>query len=424
MWQVLLGTLFFATLLNGIYPAVLLSSFKPLNVFRGKTVLKIRDGSIRKGLVIFQFSLSMALIIGTMVIYRQLQFIQTSNPGYNVSQVMSIEIPWRSYGNLKGAAQQAFFSAIKLDLQSESSVQAVSSGSQEIVNITGTSSGNANWIGRDTSYKPTVARLSADDDFQKMFQVKMASGRWFGKDKADERNYILNETAASAFNMQKPILGQLFIWGGDTGRVIGIVKDFHYKSMHDKIGPMVIRNKERGASYFFIKTVSGNAPKTIAAVQKIWYRYIPAEPFSFNFLDDSFNNLYKTDIKTSKLIFIFSSIAVIISALGLFGLAAFTAERRTKEIGIRKVLGASVQQIATLLSRDFVMLVIIAIVISSPVAWFFMNKWLENFAYRINISVWIFIAAASLALFIAIFSVSFQAIKAATTNPVVSLRAE
>ncbi len=424
MWQVLLGTLLFATVLNGLYPAALLSSFKPLNVFRGKSVLKLRDGSIRKGLVVFQFTLSMILIIGTMVIYRQLQFVQTSNPGYNISQVASIQIPYKAYGSLNDKAQQAFFSSMKHELQSEPNIAAVCGGGAEIDNVSGFSSGNADWDGRDTTFNPSIARLSVDEDFQKMFQLQLKSGHWFKPGNEDLHNYIVNEEAEAELNMHKPTIGQRFTWGGDTGRIIAVVKDFHFKSMHEKIGPMVLMNNQGSDGYFFIKTTPGNIPKALSAASSVWAKFIPGQPFAYNFLDDSFNNLYKTDIKTSRLIFIFSIIAIIISALGLFGLATFTAERRTREIGIRKVLGASVQQITTLLSREFVILVLIAIVIASPLAWWMMNKWLQDFAYRINLSAWIFIAAGVLALLIALLSVSVQAIKTAVANPVKSLRTE
>jgi len=424
MWKVLSGTLLFAIVLNGIYPAVLLSSFKPLHVFRGINVLKLRDGTVRKGLVVFQFALSMILIVGAIVIYWQLKFIQTTNPGYNVSQVISLQIPYQSYASLSDDAQRSFFSAMKKELLSQSSIADVCAGSNEIVNITGSSAGNADWDGRDTTYNPSISRLSADAEFKKMFNLQMVQGRWFDGGNADAHNYILNETAAAQFNMHKPLIGQRFTWGGDTGQIVGVVKDFHYKSLHEKIGPMVIMNENEGHSYLFIKTVPANVRQAISAAEKVWAKYIPDQPFTYNFLDDSFNTLYKSDIKTSRLIFIFSVIAVIISALGLFGLAAFTAERRTKEIGIRKVLGASVTNIVNMLSKDFVTLVLIAIIIASPLAWFVMNKWLQDFAYRITISVWIFIAAGVMAIMIAIISVSVQAIKAAIANPAKSLRTE
>lgn len=424
MWRVLLGTLLFATILNGIYPALLLSSFSPLNVFRGKSVLKLRDGGIRKGLVVFQFTLSMMLIMGTIVIYRQLRYIQTSDPGYNVSQIMSINIPYSAYGKLKGDDTKSFFNSIRQELQSKSSIAAVSMGGSEIVNIGSFSSGNADWDGRDTTFDPTITPLSVDTDFQNMFRLTMVQGRWFMNTKEDEKNYILNETAAATFGMRKPIIGQRFTWQGDTGRVIGIVKDFHYKSLHEKIGPVVLSHNGGMDAFFFIKTVPANIPKAIAAAEQVWTKFIPNQPFSYKFLDDSFDTLYKTDIKTANLLLIFASIVVIISGLGLVALAAFTTEQRVKEIGIRKVLGASVSQITTLLSKDFVKLVAIAIVIASPLAWWAMNKWLEDFAYRINIGAGIFIIAGSLALLVALASVSIQAIKAALANPTKALRSE
>jgi len=224
--------------------------------------------------------------------------------------------------------------------------------------------------------------------------------------------------------MHKPLIGQRFTYGGDTGQIVGVVKDFHFKSMHEKIGPLVLSNNKGYDSYLFLKTAPGNLQKSISDAESVWAKFIPDQPFSFTFLDDSFNKLYKSDIKTSQLIFSFSIIAIILSAMGLFGLAAFTTEQRTKEIGIRKVLGASVQQITTLLSKEFVMLVLIAIVIATPVAAFMINKWLQGFAYRTSLTAWIFITAGGLAVMIALLSVSLHSIKAAVANPVKSLRTE
>jgi len=425
MWKVLGGTLIFSTILNGLYPALLLSSFKPLYVFRGKSILKLSDGAVRKGLVVFQFTLSMILITGTLIIYSQLKYMQTTNPGYNVAQVMSIQIPYKVYDAFpdeKGRAR--FFMTFKNELQSKSNIASVCSGGSEIVNIGGISSGNADWDGRDTTFNPSVTQLSADAGFQKMFQLQMKDGRWFKAGTEDYHNYILNETAAGLFNMHKPVIGQRFTFGGDTGRIIGIVKDFYFKSMHEKIGPLVLSYNRGSDSYFFIKTAPGNIQAAIHAVENVWNKFVSDQPFNYNFLDDNFNTLYKNDIKTSRLILIFSVIAVILSAMGLFGLAAFTTEQRTKEIGIRKVLGASVQQITGLLSKDFITLVFIAIVIATPVAWWVMNKWLQEFAYRIKLTAWLFMAAGLLAVIIALLSVSIHAIKAAIANPVRSLRTE
>lgn len=424
VWKVLLGTLLFATVLNGAYPAALLSSFKPLNVFRGKSILKVQDSSFRKGLVVFQFSLSVMLIIGTMVIFKQLHFLQKSNPGYNASQVVSLEIPFNTYFSIKDDEKETFFKSLKQEMLSQSSIAGVASAGSPIVELNSLSTGNADWDGRDTNYNPSIAQFSADEDFEKVLGLQMKDGRWFMRGNTDRHNYILNETAIQQFNLDKPVIGQRFTWGGDTGQVIGVVKDFHYKSMHEKIGPMVIQNNKGSGLFLYIKTNPGNIIQALHAAENSWKKFFPAEPFNYTFLDDTFNNVYKADIKVSQIILTFSIITIIISALGLFGLAAFTAEQRTKEIGIRKVLGATVINITTLLSKNFVKLVLIAIVIASPVAYLAMYKWLQDFAYRINIGWSIFIAAGATVLFIALFTVSFQAIKAAVANPVKSLRTE
>jgi ABC-type antimicrobial peptide transport system permease subunit len=425
LWEILSGTLLFATLLNGIYPALLLSSFKPLNVFRGKSLLAIKDGAIRKGLVVFQFALSILLITGTLIIYRQLHYIQTANPGYNISQVVSLEIPYQRYGRLTESERASFSEALRHAWQMQPGVVGVSTASDEIISVGSSSgAGNAVWDGKDTAYHESIARLEVDADFQKVFGLQLKSGRWFGRGKQDYRNVIINETAEAGFNMHKPVVGQRFVWGGDTGQVVGVVKDFHYKSMHNRIGPMVLLNNQGSSYFYFVKIAGGNIPAALKGIAAVWAKYIPAQPFEYHFLDDSFNSLYKTDIKTSRLIFIFAVIAIIISAMGLFGLATYTAERRTREIGIRKILGASIQQITTLLSKEFILLILLAIAIASPLAWWLMNKWLQDFAYRIHITSWFFIASGALALFIALLSVSMQAIKTAVANPAKSLRTD
>jgi putative ABC transport system permease protein len=425
VWKVLLGTLLFATILNGIYPAALLSSFKPLQVFRGRSILKVKDSSMRKGLVVFQFTLSVMLIIGSIVIFKQLNFIQQSDRGYSAAQVISSELSFEKYESFKDEKErELFFSSLKQELKAESSIAGVTIASSPIVDLHSVSSGNADWDGRDSTFNPSIANFSADADFKNVLGVQMKQGRWFEKGTLDLHNYILNETAIAQLNLHKPVIGQRFTWGGDTGQVIGIVKDFHYKSMHEKIAPMVIRNNNGAGFFIYIKTTPGDAIKALDVVEAKWKQFFTSEPFNYTFLDETFNNVYKTDIKVSRIVLIFSVITVIISALGLFGLAAFTAEQRTKEIGIRKVLGATVINITTLLSKDFVKLVVVAIVIASPVAYMAMHKWLQDFAYRINIGWSIFVLAGATAILIALLTVSFQAIKAALANPVKSLRTE
>ena len=424
LWKILAGTLLVTTILNGIYPSLILSSFRPLNVFRGISLLRIRDSVLRKGLVVFQLSVSLLLILGTLVMYLQIRYINTADPGYNLSQIFSINVPYKSYSKLGQDDRQTFLRSIKNELQSNSSISAVSSGGDEIVNVHFSTTGLVNWEGRDTAYNPRVSILSADAGFRDMFQLQLKEGRWFKPGKEDSHNFILNETAVSDFGLQRPIQGQRISFFGDTGTIVGIVKDFHYKSMHEKIGAMVITNSTGNDSYFFIKASPSNISKALEAAETVWTQFVLDQPFSYNFLDDRFDALYKSDKRSSSLILIFSVIAIIISVLGLSGLAAFATERRTKEISIRKILGASAIKIMTILSKEFILLVAVAILVAFPIALWAMNKWLENFAYRIDMGWWIFLVAGLAALLIVILAVGFQTIRVAITKPITNLRAE
>jgi putative ABC transport system permease protein len=421
LWKVIGITLLTAFLLNSIYPALLLSSFNPLHVFRGFTILKLKDSYLRKGLVTVQFAISVMLITGTIVIYQQMQFIQQINAGYNRSQVLMTNASPNIDFNKKGE----IVDALKQDLLRQSSIQSVSLANQSIVNVGSYSTGNADWDGHDTSFNPKIAQLSTDADFANTMQLQMEEGRWFDKgNEADKNNVVLNEEAIKEFKIHQPYVGQRFTWKGKQGQIIGIVKDFKYKSLHEKTGPLVAFQNPNWYRTFMIRVKPKNTSQAIAALENTWKKLLPGIPVEYNFLDDSFNELYKDDQQTSTLIFVFAIIAIFISCLGLFGLAAFTAERRTKEIGIRKVLGATVTGIVELLTKDFLKLVLIAIVIASPVAWYVMSRWLQDFAYRIQISPWMFIIAGLFAIFIAIITISFQAIKAAIANPAKSLRTQ
>ncbi|HRI20604.1 MAG TPA: ABC transporter permease [Panacibacter sp.] len=421
MWVIIGITLLAAFVLNSIYPALTLSSFKPLNVFRGLTVLKIKDSYFRKSLVVFQFTISVMLICGTIVIYRQMQFVQDTNPGYNKSQVLNFYLPRTVDYNTKDITIQT----IKNELLSKRNIESVTIANQGIADVGSYSSGAADWEGRDTSFNPKIAQLSADADFAKTMQLQMKEGRWFQQGNAgDKNNVVLNETAINELQIHRPYIGQRFRWKGNTGEIIGVVKDFKYRSLHDKTGPLVAFQAPNWYNLFSVRMAPTSASQSIADVENIWKKFFPGTPLEYNFLDDSFNNLYKADQQTASLIFGFAIIAIVISALGLFALAAFTAEQKAKEIGIRKVLGASVTSITQLLTKDFLKLVIVAIILALPVAWIAMDKWLQNFAYRINIAWWMFLLAGIVAVVIAISTISFQAIKAAIANPVKSLRTE
>ena len=429
LWTVLCGTLIFTTLLNGVFPALTMSFFKPLSYLHGYTILKFKNVLLRKGLVVFQFVIGVVFIIGTIVIFRQMRLAQTSAAQYNRAQVVSFSIPFQLLQKL-GYDQQKidmFSQTFKNDLQSRSSLQniALSSGSIE-GSMDSRGAQNWYWSGIDTSFKSSVWHLTVEPETKNIFNLQLTEGRWFRNDNSDKKNYILNETAINELGIRQPVIGRLFARnGGDTGQIIGVIKDYNFSSLYNKIGPLVISDNNDDLKYlFFAKIAPGNITKAMDAIAATWKKFIPDAPFEYQFMNEAFDNLYKDDLKISKLVLLFSCMSIVISSLGLFGLAAFVAEQKRKEIGIRKVMGATVTQITTMLSKDFVVLVLIAIVIASPIAYWLMNKWLQNFIYRINISGWMFLAAAFAAVLIAVGTVSFQAIKAAVANPVKSLRNE
>jgi putative ABC transport system permease protein len=425
IWPVLLGTLAAITLLNGIYPALMLSSFEPLKVFKGITVLKMKDASLRKSLVVLQFTLSVILITATIIISNQLKYIQEKDMGYDRSQVFSFVIPYKQVRNYDQEGRNALLNNIKHELASSTSIMSVSLANGSIVDLRSSNSGSADWDGRQPDYVPTVFQLSADEDFPKTLGLQMAQGRWFDRgNKADEHNFILNETAVRQFGIRKPVIGQRFSFQGDTGQIIGITKDFNFQSVHEKIGPLAIVNRPTWRSTFLIKTTPSGTKDAIAAAGNAWHKFFPDAPLDYSFLDERFNALYKAEKKVSTLIYIFAIVAVLITCMGLFGLIAFSAEQRVREIGIRKVLGATVANIMVLMTRDFIKLVGIAIVIAIPFSWWLMSGWLQDFAYRINLDAWIFILSAILALAIAVFTISFQAFRSAVQNPVNNLRSE
>jgi len=423
-WLILIGTLLICFVVNGIYPAVLLSSFKPLNIFRGKNVLNLKDAGLRRGLVVLQFTITVVLIIGTMVIYRQLRYMEKVDLGYDKSRVFEITVPWSTLTfDFKKSA--ATMSTIKDQLQQQSAISDVAiSNTEAFYNDQSMSSGNFDWTGRPKDFKPSFCVLNVDGDFPKLMHLKLVEGHWFGPAKADRHNVVLNETAIKQLNIPKPVIGQPFRFQGDTGMVIGIAKDFHFRSLHDKISPMIITNHSDWASCLYIKAAPGRTQAAIDATKGVWTKFVAEQPFEFNFLDEGYNNLYSAEQKSSLLLSIFAVIAIVVSAMGLLGLVTFAAEKRVKEIGIRKVLGASVQNIVALLSADFLKMVLIASLIAFPIAWWASNKWLQDFAYKISLSWWIFLLAAFVALFIALVTISMQAIKAAVSNPVDSLRNE
>ena len=404
----------------GIYPAFYLSSFKPIAVLKGKLVANHKSFGLRSSLVVFQFFISVALIIGTIVVYQQMKFIQNKDLGFNKEQLITIPNSYALGNNEKVFKQQM--------LQDPRVVNATMSwykpaGPSNYNNALAYPQGNDKQIVSGVDYH-------VDEAYIPTMGMKVLNGRNFSKDFAtDSAAIILNETAAKALGWNAvTAVGQTVIrQNSDRGNnfpyhVIGVVKNFNFKSLHEAISPLYMTLNPEGGLIFKIKTA--DVAGLLATMKKQWNSYESGEPFEYNFMDELFNNTYSTEQKTASILNLFSVLTIFVACLGLFGLVTYTAEQRRKEIGIRKVLGASVTQVTSMLSKEFLKFVLIASLIAFPIAWWAMNKWLQSFAYRIHISWWIFLAAGTIAILIALVTVSFQAIKAAVANPVESLRTE
>ncbi len=412
IWLVILATIAGTLAASSIYPALLLSSFEPLKALKGKISAGIGDVLFRKILVVTQFVFSIVLIIGTIVITGQLNYIRSKDLGYDKTNVFMFGM--RAIG--------PHYDAVRSELLKQPGILDVARSSGPIVHIGGLD-GTPDWDGKPANSTFIVHPLAVDKDFIPFFKFKMAAGTAFTGAVSDSAHFILNEAAVKEISMKNPV-GKRFKMDGVNGTIIGIVKDFHFASMKEKIGPTVFTYVPKYLFNIYVKTTGRDAPKAIKAAEIQFKLYNGEYPFSYHFLDDIFDNLYKGEQTEGKLFNYFAAIAIFISCLGLLGLTAYTAQVRTREIGIRKVLGASVSRIVGLLAQDFVKLVFIAILIATPLAWFAMHKWLQAYAYRISIGWWVFVLAGFIAVVIAFATISFQSVKAALTNPVKSLRSE
>ncbi|MEO6637473.1 MAG: ABC transporter permease [Ginsengibacter sp.] len=402
-------------LLAGLYPALVLSSFKPLSIF--KKYSKTTSGkSIWQGLVVFQFTTSIALMICTFFMYRQLQFVQTKDLGFNKEQLINVQLK----GNLLTTSE-----LLKNDLKEQSAIASVACTTMSLVNVDNSS--YMEWEGMQTDDKFLITQANVDPDFIPALGMHLLNGNNFSKQKNnDTSNFIINETAVKrmGYTVNTAVGKKVTIWGA-KGTIIGVVKDFNFKSLTATIDPFIFRYQPQDRYFnLFVKTAPGNTALAIKQLQKIYKKYDAEFPMTFAFVNDAINNLYQEDTRTANVILLFACLTVFVGCLGLFGLTVFAAERRIKEIGIRKVLGAGVASLAGLLSKDFIKLVLMATLIATPIAWYTIAKWLQNFAYRINIDWWVFAAAAIIILIISCLTISLQAIKTANTNPIKSLRTE
>lgn len=412
LWKLLFFTIMGTLAASSIYPALLLSSFEPLKALKGKISARISDVVFRKVLVVTQFAFSVILIVGTLVIGKQLQYIRSKNLGYNKNNVFAFSM----------REMNKHFDAIKAELLQKPGIAAITSAGGNIIRMGG-QSGDNSWDGKGANETFMVHPMSVDKDFIPFFKMTMATGENFSGSSTDSAHFIFNETAVKALGMKDPVGKRFRLWK-TTGTIIGVIKDFHFASMKQKIEPAVFYYNPANNGAMYIKT-TGDDPKTaLASVETVFKKYNGNYPFSYVFLDDNFNALYRSEEKTGTLFNVFALMAIVISCLGLLGLASFTAQIRTREIGVRKVLGASVPSIVGLMAKDFIKLVLIAIILATPIAWFVMNQWLRDFAYKIDIGWTIFLFSGLIAMLIAVLTISYQSIKAATANPVNSLRTE
>jgi putative ABC transport system permease protein len=406
---------------SGLYPAAFLSAFEPVKVLKG--TLRAGKSNFRSALVIAQFTSAVFLIIATGFAVKQLRYMVNKDPGFNKDQV--VIIPMNSKTDRK-------YDALKQEMLSSSFVEAVTGSQQRLGNNLHQT--GVTFQGAGAKRELTSSQVIVDPDYLTLYKIKLVAGRNFTNSAADNaKTYIINQSLARELLKDEPtltmetLIGKRFGFSGmdSLSTIVGVVEDFNFNSLHHKIETLCIFNqKDWSYSEMSVRIKGGNPQQAVAAIQAAWNKLVPDQPFSYSFLDEHFGEIYRADSQVSEIVGILAALAIFISCLGLFGLASYSAERRVKEIGVRKVMGASVAGIVALLSRDFIKLVFVSILIASPVAWLAVKTWLNDFAYRIDIEWWMFVTAGLLAIAVALCTISFQSIKAALANPVKSLRAE
>lgn len=417
-WRFFVG-MFSVTLLTGIisgsYPALFLSAFQPVKILRGGLSTGVRSSLFRKVLVVVQFTLSIILIIGTVIVYNQLHFMKMKELGYDKEHLLYIP--------LRGDTRQ-FYEVLKNELVKDEKVVNVTGTNHSPTHI-GSNSSGADWDGKDPNLNVLISFNAVGFDYVETMKIDLVEGRSFSKSFATDTSsaFMVNEELVKIMGVESAV-NKRFSFLGKDGSIVGVMKNYHFQSVRENIEPLAIHVNPGNINYMVIRLKAGDIPAEVEYVKSTWERIIPNYPFDYRFVDQDLDRAYRGWERLSTMLKYFAFLAILIACLGLFGLASFTAEQRTKEIGVRKVLGASVVSIVLLMSKEFTKWVLIANIIAWPVSYFVMKNWLQGFAYRIDIGIFTFVLSAALALIIALLTVSYQAFKAAMTNPVESLRYE
>jgi ABC-type antimicrobial peptide transport system permease subunit len=411
----IVGIAIITGILSGFYPALVLSSFQPVNTMKRTRANGKQRKLFRQVLVIMQFSLSLILLIGTVIVYNQLEYIQNKRLGFNKEYLFYFA---------KQGSLISQYDAFKNALLKNTNILGVTTSS-DLPTETTHYTVVKGWEGSSSKDGMMMNFFSVDEDYDETFGIKMAEGRFFSESFSTDatEGYVVNEEAVKLMGMQNPI-GKRFVLFGRVGRIIGVMKNFHFRSLHQQIEPLIFWIRPSWDRYIFVRINPERITETINFLKGAHQKLNPRYPFDFKFLDSDIDQLYKTEIRTKQILQLFTGFAIFISCIGLFGLAAFIISLRTKETGIRKVLGASVSSVVMLLSRDFMKWILLANLVGWPVAFIVMNKWLQTFAYRIDFSIWMFLLPGFLLFFIALLTVSFNTIRTARSNPVHSLRYE
>jgi len=421
-WLLFAAVFIAGTLLSGLYPAFVLSAYQPVKVLKGAFKNAAGGLVLRKALIVLQFATSIILIAGTITVYRQMKFMQQQQLGFNINQTLVLN----SSQAFNDSTYRHIYQPFKTAMLRIPGVQSIA-GSSSVMGKEITWTNDLKRMGsNDKTY--TCYNLGIDYDFIPSFNMSLLAGRNFNREHlTDNRTAILNEAAVKMLGYktaQEAINTKVVEGAGDTLNIIGVLADFHYLGLQKSIDPQLILLKPDTCSNYSIKITSASMPQTIEAVKQVWAGFFPSEPFNYFFLDDFYNNQYNAAILFGKVFGVFALLAILIACFGLSGLSAYNILQRTKEIGIRKVMGASVNSLLVLLSRDFMLLILVAFVIAVPLAWWVMDSWLQSFAYKAPVSLWIFLLAGFSAALIALVTVALQAIKAAASNPITSLRTE